>query len=61
MREAGDRTTWADPDEPYEAAVHAAVDAAFDDERVAAVLGRLLDRDRRARRAATRSRPSWSR
>ncbi|MCM0620625.1 malto-oligosyltrehalose synthase [Nocardioides bruguierae] len=30
MREAGDRTTWTEPDEAYEAAVHAAVDAAFD-------------------------------
>ncbi|MDF1605303.1 malto-oligosyltrehalose synthase [Nocardioides sp. YIM 152315] len=29
MREAGDRTTWTEPDEAYEAAVHAAVDAAF--------------------------------
>ena len=27
MREAGDRTTWTEPDEAYEAAVHAAVDA----------------------------------
>ena len=44
MREAGDRTTWADPDEPYEAAVHAAVDAAFDDERVGAVIARLDER-----------------
>ena len=31
MREAGDRTTWTAPDEDYEAAVHAAVDAAYDD------------------------------
>ena len=30
MREAGDRTTWTEPDEEYEAAVHAAVDAALD-------------------------------
>ena len=44
MREAGDRTSWADPNEQYEAAVHAAVDAAFDDERVAAVLAELSDR-----------------
>lgn len=43
MREAGDRTTWAAPDERYERAVHAAVDAAFDDERVGAVLDRLDD------------------
>ena len=33
MREAGDRTTWTEPDAAYEAAVHAAVDAAFDDPR----------------------------
>jgi (1->4)-alpha-D-glucan 1-alpha-D-glucosylmutase len=44
MREAGDRTTWTAPDEAYEAAVHAAVDAAHDDERVRAVLDRLLAR-----------------
>ncbi len=43
MREAGDRTTWAEPDERYERAVHAAVDAAFDDEQVGAVLTRLDD------------------
>jgi (1->4)-alpha-D-glucan 1-alpha-D-glucosylmutase len=34
MREAGDRTTWTAPDQTYEAAVHAAVDAAFDDPAV---------------------------
>lgn len=34
MREAGDRTTWTDPDEAYEAAVHAAVDAVVDDAAV---------------------------
>jgi (1->4)-alpha-D-glucan 1-alpha-D-glucosylmutase len=44
MREAGDRTTWTAPDEAYESAVHAAVDAAYDDDRVAAVLDRLLAR-----------------
>jgi (1->4)-alpha-D-glucan 1-alpha-D-glucosylmutase len=38
MREAGDRTTWTAPDAEYEDAVHAAVDAAFDDDRVSAVL-----------------------
>jgi (1->4)-alpha-D-glucan 1-alpha-D-glucosylmutase len=43
MREAGDSTTWAAPDEAFEGAVHAAVDAAFDDERVGAVLSRLDD------------------
>ena len=44
MREAGDRTTWADPDQDYEAAMHAAVDAAFDDQEVSAVLGRMSER-----------------
>jgi (1->4)-alpha-D-glucan 1-alpha-D-glucosylmutase len=34
MREAGDHTTWTDPDEDYERGVHAAVDAAYDDELV---------------------------
>ncbi|MGI8646097.1 MAG: malto-oligosyltrehalose synthase, partial [Nocardioides sp.] len=39
MREAGDRTTWTEPDTAYEDAVHAAVDACFDD----AAARRLLD------------------
>lgn len=38
MREAGDRTTWTAPSSDYEEAVHAAVDAAFDDDRVSALL-----------------------
>ncbi|MCW2813838.1 MAG: treY, partial [Nocardioides sp.] len=42
MREAGDHTTWTAPDEAFEATVHAAVDAAFDDETVRAVLDDLL-------------------
>jgi len=42
MREAGDHTQWTAPDEAYEAAVHAAVDAAFDAPEVRAVLGELL-------------------
>ena len=42
MREAGDRTTWTSPDAAYERAVHAAVDAAYDDPRVTAVLEELL-------------------
>jgi (1->4)-alpha-D-glucan 1-alpha-D-glucosylmutase len=44
MREAGDRTTWTGPDEEYEAAVHAAVDAAYDNTGVGKVLTDLLDR-----------------
>ncbi|NYD43735.1 malto-oligosyltrehalose synthase [Nocardioides panaciterrulae] len=43
MREAGDRTTWTAPDETYEKAVHAAVDAAYDDPRVREVLTGLVD------------------
>ncbi len=42
MREAGDRTTWTAPDTAYEQAVHDAVDAAFDDREVGAVLGEAL-------------------
>ena len=42
MREAGDRTTWTAPDEPYEAAVHAAVDAALDDPKVHALVEELV-------------------
>lgn len=37
-REAGNSTTWTDPDEEFEATVTAAVDAAFDDARVTAVI-----------------------
>lgn len=43
MREAGDRTQWTDVDADYEAAVHACVDAAFDDRRVRVVLDELLE------------------
>lgn len=44
MREAGDRTTWTEPDEAYESAVHAAVDAVFDSDEVRAVLTDLAAR-----------------
>ena len=44
MREAGDRTTWTEPDEAYESQVHAAVDAVFDSEEVRAVLVDLAAR-----------------
>ncbi|MGZ4465852.1 MAG: malto-oligosyltrehalose synthase [Nocardioides sp.] len=44
MREAGDRTTWTEPDEAYESAVHEAVDAALDHPDVRRVLDGLLDR-----------------
>ncbi|MFC7497126.1 MULTISPECIES: malto-oligosyltrehalose synthase [unclassified Nocardioides] len=41
MREAGDRTTWTEPDEAYESAVHAAVDAVFTSPEVQRVLTEL--------------------
>ena len=44
MREAGDHTTWTDPDSSYEDAVHAAVDAVTDDNRVQHVLTALVER-----------------
>lgn len=37
-REAGNSTTWTDPDEDFESSVKAAVDAAFDDARVTKVV-----------------------
>lgn len=37
-REAGESTTWTAPDEAFEARMHAAVDAVYDDERVAAIV-----------------------
>ena len=46
MREAGDRTTWTEPDEAYEAAVHAAVDAVFESDDGARGAGRPGHRDR---------------
>ncbi|MBD3926489.1 malto-oligosyltrehalose synthase [Nocardioides cavernae] len=44
MREAGDRTTWTEPDEAYESQVHAAVDAVFDSDDVRTVLVDLAAR-----------------
>ena len=51
MREAGDRTQWTAPDEAYEAAVHAAVEAAFDNGEVRKVLDGLVE---------TVAGPGWS-
>ena len=42
MREAGQHTGWIDPNDSYESAVHAAVDAAFDDPRVVEVIADLV-------------------
>ncbi len=44
MREAGDHTTWTDPDTAYEEAVHAAVDAVLDDTTVRSLLAGLVER-----------------
>ena len=44
MREAADGTGWIDPDEEFETAVHAAVDAAFDDPELAEVIASLAAR-----------------
>jgi (1->4)-alpha-D-glucan 1-alpha-D-glucosylmutase len=42
MREAGDHTAWTDVDESYESAVHAAVDAVFDDATVRRIVDELV-------------------
>ena len=44
MREAGDHTTWTDPDEAYESAVHDAVDAVLDDAQVHGLVTGLVER-----------------
>src|SRR5262249_9976627 len=44
MREAGEHTTWTEVDTGYERAVHAAVDAAFDDPEVTRILDDLVAR-----------------
>ncbi len=44
MREAALGTGWIDPDEQFEATVHAAVDARFDDPEVRALVETLADR-----------------
>lgn len=57
MREAGDHTTWTDPDQAYEAAVHAAVDAVFassDVRRVLTDLSAHVDRPARSNSLAAK-------
>jgi (1->4)-alpha-D-glucan 1-alpha-D-glucosylmutase len=44
MREAATSTRWTDPDAAFEAAVHAAVDAAYDDPAVHDPLAAFVDR-----------------
>jgi (1->4)-alpha-D-glucan 1-alpha-D-glucosylmutase len=43
-REAGNSTAWTTPNEQFEERMHALVDAAFDDEQVAAIVARLVER-----------------
>lgn len=43
-REAGNSTTWTAPDAAFEARMHALVDSAFDDPRVADIVARLVSR-----------------
>jgi (1->4)-alpha-D-glucan 1-alpha-D-glucosylmutase len=43
MREASDGTTWSAPDASYEAAVHQAVDAAYEDPNLRAAWDRITD------------------
>ncbi|WP_210480915.1 malto-oligosyltrehalose synthase [Naasia sp. SYSU D00948] len=50
-REAGNSTTWTDPNEALEERMHALIDAAFDEPRAAAIVQRLVDRI---------ARPGWS-
>jgi (1->4)-alpha-D-glucan 1-alpha-D-glucosylmutase len=50
-REAGNSTTWTEPNEEFEARMHAAVDAAFDNPEVAGVLDDFVARV---------SQPGWS-
>ncbi len=42
MREAGEHTTWTDPDEDYEGSVHGAIDALASDEAMRALLDDLV-------------------
>jgi (1->4)-alpha-D-glucan 1-alpha-D-glucosylmutase len=51
MREAGDHTTWTDPDAGHEQAVHGALDAAYDDPAVTAVVEHVVERIRDAGRS----------
>ncbi|HVU91577.1 MAG TPA: malto-oligosyltrehalose synthase [Jatrophihabitans sp.] len=44
MREAAVSTTWTDPDEAFEAAVHAVIDRAYDDPTVRDPLSRFVER-----------------
>jgi (1->4)-alpha-D-glucan 1-alpha-D-glucosylmutase len=42
-REAGQSTTWTEPDEEFEKRMHALVDACFDDDRVSSELERIVE------------------
>jgi (1->4)-alpha-D-glucan 1-alpha-D-glucosylmutase len=43
-REAGDSTSWGEPNQAFEARMHALVDAAFDDPRVRTIVEELVER-----------------
>ncbi|WP_097061320.1 malto-oligosyltrehalose synthase [Salinibacterium xinjiangense] len=43
-REAGNSTAWAAPDEDFEARMHALVDSAFDNPRVAGIVATIVER-----------------
>ena len=59
MREAAEGTGWIDPDAGFEDAVHAAVDAAYDDPAVHEPLRRARRADRRRTAGRTRWPRSW--
>ncbi len=42
-REAGDSTTWTEPDEAFEEKMHALIDASFDDAEVKAIVDELVE------------------
>ena len=54
MREAGEHTTWTDPDEKFESAVHAAIDALDTDDAIRAGCSTSLSSDSPTPRGATR-------
>ena len=59
MREAAQSTTWIDPDAAFEDAVHAAVDAAYDDAGGARAARGVRRRGSRRTAGRTRSARSW--
>ena len=60
MREAATSTTWTSPDEAFEAAVHAVVDAAYDRADVHEPLAAFVEPHHARTAGATRWARSWS-